>query len=259
MNPRLEEINNLLISYSLGEFDAKIEPSQNQDEIDAFIININMLGEELKASTISKNYFNNIFHSVSDKLFVIDNSGKITDVNNTVCVKLGYRRDTLIGTSIDSLSGEKNKVLNFIKKGLSSDNSILHWESTLRKFNGETIPVYCSCSYLHNQNKEKIGYVLSARDISEIKKYEKSLVESEKKYRNIFEKSSDCLFVIDTTGRFLDLNMAGFELFKLSGEDSACANFYELIVEGNEKDFFRKALVKDGNVIDFKLNIRHQR
>ena len=68
-DPRFEKINELFINYSLGDFDYKIDLSPKLDEIDAFISNINMLGEELKATTISKNYFNNIFNSVSDIIF----------------------------------------------------------------------------------------------------------------------------------------------------------------------------------------------
>ena len=93
MDPRLEEINTLLISYSLGDFNQKISTSDKMDEIDAFITNINMLGEELKISTISKNYFNNIFNSVSTMLFVLDANGTINSINKavaeTVSRKLG--------------------------------------------------------------------------------------------------------------------------------------------------------------------------
>jgi PAS domain S-box-containing protein len=255
MEPRFEEINKLLINYSLGEFDYKIKPSDNYDEIDAFIVNINMLGEELKASTISKNYFNNIFHSIADKLFVLDNTGKITDINKAVQEKLGYKDEEILRNSIDFLSGEQGQFNTQVKKQMHSANSIAHWETIIYSSKKEPIPVFCSCSYLHNQIKEKVGYLLIVRDISDIKKYQKSLVESEKKYRDIFEKSSDCLFVIDVLGKFIDLNKAGFELFKLSGETSATANFFEHIIDGNEKDFFNTALHKAGQVIDFKLKV----
>jgi hypothetical protein len=73
MDSRLEEINNLLVRYSLGEFEHSIQPSEKGDEIDAVINNINMLGEQLKTSVISRDHFNNIAHSVSDKLLVLDN------------------------------------------------------------------------------------------------------------------------------------------------------------------------------------------
>jgi len=255
MDSRLEDINRLLINYSLGKFDYKIESSDNYDEIDAFIVNIHMLGEELKTSTISKDYFNNIFHSVSDKLFVLDTAGIITDVNQAVIHKLGYKLPDIKGLCIDVLSGNIGQFHSYAMKAMQSNDSIVQWESVIYTAKNEAIPVYCSCSHLYNQNKEKIGYLLSARDISNIKKYEKSLVESERKYRSIFEKSSDCLFLIDTAGHFLDLNTAGYELFKFAGEKTGTASFFAHIVDGNEKDSFSKLLYEEGHVIDYKLKI----
>ena len=103
MDSRLEEINNLLIRYSLGDFDYSIQPSERYDEIDAFITNINMLGEELKTSVISRDYFNNIFHSVSDMLLVLDNKGDITSINKAVTEKFKENgRDPHKGDNNDS-------------------------------------------------------------------------------------------------------------------------------------------------------------
>ena len=77
LDPRFKKINRLLTEYALGNFSKKIVLSSELDEIDSFIACINMLGEELRETTISKNYFDNIFSSVSDMIFVLDLHGKI--------------------------------------------------------------------------------------------------------------------------------------------------------------------------------------
>ena len=61
LDPRFIKLSNLLIEYSLGNYDAKIKLSKQKDAIDAFISSVNMLGEELKSTAISRNHFNNIF------------------------------------------------------------------------------------------------------------------------------------------------------------------------------------------------------
>jgi len=259
MDSRLEDINKLLINYSLGKFDFKIDPSSKFDEIDAFIVNIHMLGEELQSSTISKDYFNNIFHSISDKLFVLDNAGIINDVNRAVTEKLGYELDDVKGLPIDSLAGNAGQFGTYVLKAMHSADDIVRWESIFYTAKNEAMPVLCSCSHLYNQSKEQIGYLLSARDISNIKKFEKTLIESEKKYRNIFEKSSDCLFLIDVNGNFLDLNVAGYEMFKLSNAKLSTTPFFNLILDGNEKDAFLKELCEKKQVIDYKLKIKVNR
>jgi transcriptional regulator with PAS, ATPase and Fis domain len=60
------------------------------DEVDAFISGVNMLGEEMKDKTISRDYFNNIFNSVSDMVFVLDKQGKIENINQSVAHHLHY-------------------------------------------------------------------------------------------------------------------------------------------------------------------------
>src|SRR6185312_12772503 len=131
MDKRLEDINKLLINYSLGKFDFKIRTSDDYDEIDAFIVNIHMLGEELKTSTISKDYFNNIFHSVTDKLFVLDKAGNVTDINQAVTLKLGYTLEHIRGTCIDTLSGNLGQFHTYVMKKMRGNDSIVNWESII--------------------------------------------------------------------------------------------------------------------------------
>jgi len=118
MDARFEDINNLLIRYSLGDFDYSIQPSEKYDEIDAFITNINMLGEELKTSVISRDYFNNIFNSVSDMLFVLDNKGEITSINKAVTERLRYSENQLRETSINFITGDGSRLFEYIRSML---------------------------------------------------------------------------------------------------------------------------------------------
>ncbi|MGP8217600.1 MAG: PAS domain S-box protein [Bacteroidia bacterium] len=257
MEPRLEEINKLLINYSLGEFDYKIEPSDRFDEIDAFISNINMLGEELKSSTISRNYFNNIFHSVSDMLFVLNNNGIISNANSVASYKLHCKEEQLKQNYIDFITKDNLNFFENIKNELGREGNVISFDSLFRTIRGDEIPVNCSCSYLYNQNKERIGYLLTARDQSLILKYEQSLIESENKYRNVFEKSSDCLFIIDWEGKLLDINNAGRQLFNIQEESWGDRNFFELIPDNEERKLFQMELHGKEFVVDFKLKVKN--
>jgi len=67
MDKRLEEISLRLSEYSIGDFNNTIHISYRLDEIDAISNVINMLREELKARTVSRDYFTNVFNSVSGR------------------------------------------------------------------------------------------------------------------------------------------------------------------------------------------------
>ena len=253
MDPRFDEINSLLIHYSQGQFDYKISPSASLDEIDAFITNINMLGEELKVSTISRNYFNNIFDSVSDMVFVLNPAGKISSINNAVKETLLYTEQELEGKLIDEVQNEKTFFFGYLKDRLNKE-PLVYLDMQIVSQNKQIIPVNCSCSFLYNPGKEVIGYLLVARDQTKIKKYERSLIESEKKYRNIFESSSDCLFILDVETRFKEINEAGIKLFKYPLAELKKKKIRELIYDQNQRAIIRDELDAKGSVVDYELN-----
>ena len=73
-----------------------------------------------------------------------------------------------------------------------------------------------------DRNGEYKGAVHIVRDITENKKLEKELIESEKKYRNLFENGSDLLCVHDLKGKLLETNLSfkkeyGFQNKNING------------------------------------------
>lgn len=165
LNKRLKNINRILSEFSLGNFDKRLELSSKLDDIDAFMAGINMLGEELKTTTISKNYFNNIFHSVSDMVFVLDGRGEITDVNKSVLDQLGHNLQSIKGVFIDQLLPVKSRpfFLNLSHK-LRGQTTHITQKTFLKTAAGKQMPVVIAAGNLFNDNKRKIGILLTAKD-----------------------------------------------------------------------------------------------
>lgn len=167
MDRRFKKINQLLSNYSLGKFDKQLEVSSRLDEIDAIIAGINMLGEELKETTISRNYFNNIFNSVSDMVFVLDKSGKINDINKSVQEQLGYTIINVKGKSINFLilPHQKQSVSPITKHLTNAEGSITK-NVIFQSITGIQIPVLVAVSNLMNKKGKKSGILLTAKDIT---------------------------------------------------------------------------------------------
>lgn len=188
---RFKKIANLLVSYSLGEFDKKLPLSSRRDEVDAFIAGVNMLGEELKERTISRDYFNSIYDSVSDMVFVLNKQGKIQNINKSVTEHLEYDLSFLEKKPIGFLSGKSqpgwfNKVL----KDLEASKKTVY-ETAFNTRDKKNIPVLISASFFGNDSRRK-RILVTAKDISIQKETQnivlKAIIETEEKERVRFAK-----------------------------------------------------------------------
>ena len=63
------------------------------------------------------------------------------------------------------------------------------------------------------------GIVAFSEDISERKRIGDALKESEKKFRLLFETANDCLMLLSTDGRILDINQSGHERLGYTKEE----------------------------------------
>jgi PAS domain S-box-containing protein len=256
LDPRFKKINRLLTEYALGNFGKKIRLSSQLDEIDSFIACINMLGEELRDSTISKNYFDNIFSSVSDMIFVLDLNGKILITSESVHETLNRTAINLRSKFIDTLEFKREfSLFQFIKKNSKTNRQAVEIETVFKKIAGIKTPVLCSAVCLYNEKNIKKGYLLVAKNLTNIKQYEISLKESENKYQKLFEESSDCIFITDKNGDFLDINIAGYKLFKTAKSSLDGFNLFSLIDKETEKKSFLKEIKKNKNIANFSMQI----
>ncbi len=186
---RLEAISDLLIQYSLGNFDAHLPISDNEDDIDAIIAGVNMLGEELKDVTISRNFLVNVYNSIAEMLIVADLSGIIQDANDVACKKLDATKFDLLHKNLFDFIAIKGK--NHLD--LSSEAFVSAGDKTVLSGHMRMNPdvkLKCSFTTLRESGSEPTGILLIAEDITDRIATEKliirTIVETQEKERNRF-------------------------------------------------------------------------
>lgn len=96
----------------------------------------------------------------------------------------------------------------------------------------------------------------SHSDITDRKRIEDALRESEKKYRTLFEESKDIVFIVDVHGKIIDINPTGTELLGYTRTEILAPDFINrLRISPKTRAQFRKSLEKHAFVKDSEIEL----
>lgn len=167
---RLQNATDVLMSLASLDLDKEALISENDDEYDGLSNGLNMLGQELKASTVSINYLDDIFQSMTEILAVVNENGIIESVNETGGAMFGKN---IMGRKISDIIYNKddtnNQLLTFngIESIINKGESV-QFEVETKDKNGNPLPL----EVLLSPMKSRKGIVFIARDITERKEAE---------------------------------------------------------------------------------------
>jgi two-component system cell cycle sensor histidine kinase/response regulator CckA len=194
-----------------------------------------LIEEELRES---EEKYSLIFENSPDGIITLDLMGNITSVNDVV-LNYGYKKEDLIGKSY----------LGFIPSVPEKQRSILdkHVASIMsgKKAQGEMefstpkgrLTMWFRASPM-TKGGEIVGFQIILVDITERKKAEETLKDSERKLRDIIDNSPDGIVWVDTTGKITLVNKKGFEITGFSEKELIGKNFMDvkaLTEESKEK------------------------
>ncbi|OFX62064.1 MAG: hypothetical protein A2046_15480 [Bacteroidetes bacterium GWA2_30_7] len=163
----LKEIKILITvteKYIKGEHSVKID-SKFDDELGVLADSFNKMIETIDITTISRDYFDNIFQSIFDIVIVTDKNLIIKSLNNAVKNSLDYNKQELLEKNINILF--KNNLTQMYNFKKDSNNIFSVSEKLLIAKNGKEISVIISVSELKSDDKNISGYVFVAHDITE--------------------------------------------------------------------------------------------
>lgn len=136
-------------------------------------------------------------------------NGEITYVNESYGKYFSKTPEELVGSSfvMQIPEADREKVVADLS-ALTAESPSRSFEHQVTSPNGDIRCQYWTNHALFDADGRTVAFQSVGEDITERKRAEEKLQESEKKYRNLVETSQDLIFSCDREGRFTYLNLA---------------------------------------------------
>jgi PAS domain S-box-containing protein len=253
---------------------ASISPVKNaKDEITHFL----GVKEDITEHRLAEDKLRNseerlkiLFDYAPDAYYLSDLKGNFIDGNIAAEKLMGYDKNELIGKSFLKLKlltpkqmprAAKLLIKNSLGKGTGPD------EFVLNRKDGSKVPVEIITHPV--KIKDKTLVLGLARDITERKRAEIALRESEEKFRSIMENSPDAIFITDQQGKYQYVNKAATDMLGFTSEEVQSKTILDLTPPDKNDEYFEifkkvllegkvfteiELLKKDGSFISTDLN-----
>jgi AraC-like DNA-binding protein len=110
---RMQRINQMLLEMAGGNFFYRLDRSEKNDSIEAFIIVLNMLAEEIQESFVHQGYVNSqgVSKPIVQMCFMLDENGIIQMVNQKTSTILSHQYNNIIEKPFDYLLTDDSKIV----------------------------------------------------------------------------------------------------------------------------------------------------
>lgn len=212
--------------------------------------------------------YKTLFEQVNAAAFLTSFEGQILEANQKSCELFGYEWNEILRLSLKDILPRETDWDQFKEEIAAKGGLKVETESITK--DGSYIPAEISIS-LFMMSGKPVMFVL-VWDITERKKAENKLRESEKKYRGLFEYTTDGTLVLDARGDILDVNTEICEMLDLTkdsligknlfGMDILTATslpvvvnqFEQLLSEKTAKSFTTEIINKQGTVLNVEIS-----
>jgi PAS domain S-box-containing protein len=195
----------------------------------------------------SEERYRTILEEMGDGYFETDLPGNITFANDALINLLGYSKDEMIGMNSKDLRPAKewSPVFQAYNRMYKTGEPLRNFLTEVICKDGRHLFAETSAFPIRNDQNEIIGFRGVRHDITERKRAEEMLRESEEKYRLIFETSLDYIIQVDSEGRFLAANPATAKSLGVPVEELIGKSIFEVMPRKVAQERFenlRKAL-----------------
>jgi two-component system cell cycle sensor histidine kinase/response regulator CckA len=214
--------------------------------------------EHKKADTAlrqSEEKFRTLAESVGDGVAAVDPDERFVFANSAACRILGVPQGGLVGRSLREFLSDEGwrTVLN--ETGRRKRREVGRYDLEIVRTDGTTRDVIVTASPRLDDSGSYAGAAAVFLDITDRKRVERALHESEEKYRSLFEESKDVVYITSRDGKLIDISPSAVSLFGYTRPELIQMDVHGLYVDADDRHRFQQEIERSEFVRDFPVRL----
>ncbi|HEY3320985.1 MAG TPA: PAS domain S-box protein [Planctomycetota bacterium] len=225
-----------------------------------------------EALRMNEEYFRRTFDQSPVGAAIISLDYRFLRVNDELCRITGYSRQELMQSGFPHISDPEDMVANARQLRLLQAGEIDQYQTQKRfiRMDGKFVWTRLSVRLIRDVNGHPVHFLPIMEDITSQKEAELAVLESEARFREVFESSRDGIVICDLAGRLLDCNPALLALLgyanadEMRGKTSSDISVPErrtkgarlmerLLKDGCSEEYEREFIRKDGRRVPVSI------
>lgn len=189
--------------------------SWGEDNVSILKIATNLIGMGIQRRQAEKvihtgeEIYRSMFQNAANLIILADSNGIVIDCNSRIEELLGYGQDELKGQPLTGIFQDYLRKFQESSEEINNRGFSFNKEYRMVRKDGELIDVNVNSSGMKDEKGNHAQTIYIIEDITERKKAEEMVKESEDRYRSLFQNNGAVIMLIDPdTGNIFDANPA---------------------------------------------------
>ncbi len=209
------------------------------------------------------NVFQSAFEQSPIAASITNPDGSWMRVNHALAVLLGYPETDLVGRSFQSLTYPDDLAENLecLRRALDGEIDSYRLQKRLVRADGTPVWVQLDASVVRGPDKTALYLVSQYQDLTERRRVEGQVRESEARFRALTERSSELICVYDELGNFKYANPVSLDVYGYSPEELVGRSGFDLIDPidlARIQEVFRDISARPGGIAAAEFAVRHR-
>src|ERR687898_1838945 len=233
----VDRVTDAAAAVEAGEFDPETiaQVAARRDELGRLARVFQQMAREVRAREQRLKRHRAVVDAALDAIVTMSADGLIRSFNHSAELTFGYTAEEAIGQRLEMLMPERFRKMHRagLRRYLNTGEARVIGQPRLelagRRKDGSEFPLELSIS--ETREGEDILFIGIVRDITERKRSEEALKQSERRFRQLFEHSIDAVFVHDEEGRIVDCNAEACRSLLYTREELLALNIRDIATD----------------------------